>query len=54
LKTLLIKVDFADETDFDYMRVKLVGAVESEVDEFVSEDRNDGEVEVSWDVEEDT
>jgi hypothetical protein len=52
LKTLLIKVDFADETDLDYLRAKLVGVVEDEVDIMKEEERNDGAIEVSWDIEE--
>lgn len=52
MKTLLIKVDFADETDLDYLRAKLVGVVEDEVDIMKEEERNDGSIEVSWDIEE--
>jgi hypothetical protein len=51
MSVLVIKVDFADESDFDFLRAKLVGVVEDEVDIMKEEERNDGEIEVSWDTE---
>jgi hypothetical protein len=47
---LLIEVDFEDDTDFDFARVRCVAAVEGVVDDLKDEGRMDGDVEVSWEV----
>lgn len=54
MKTLLIEVDFSDESDFDFYRHRFVGAVEDAVEEATNGDdaRADGTIEVSWDVDE--
>ena len=51
MPALVIRVDFTDDSDFDFTRVKLVGVVEDQVEEFKEDGRIDGIVEVSWDTE---
>lgn len=56
MKALLIRVDFADESDFDAFRHRFVSECEG-VAEDLSDDAEapyaDGAIEVSWDVDED-
>jgi hypothetical protein len=49
-KILHITVAFADETDLDFMRIKLVGAIEEWMDE--SSSKLDGDWDVDWEIEE--
>jgi hypothetical protein len=56
MPTLVINVEFSDESDFDYFRHKFVGVVEDEVATALEGNetepaRADGSIEVSWDVE---
>jgi hypothetical protein len=56
-KTLVITVEFSDESDFDFFRTRFVGAVEDLVVLATEGDgdepaRADGTIEISWDVEE--
>lgn len=48
---LVITVDCTDPSDLDFMRTRLVAAVEEEVEDNKDDGRLDGEVEVSWDME---
>ena len=56
MTTLVIRVEFSDESDFDFFRTRFVGVVEDEVITAVEGNetepaRADGTIEVSWDVE---
>jgi hypothetical protein len=53
-RTLLIRVECADESDEEWLRPRCVGAVEDVVEETKGEGRLDGDVEVSWDTEEES
>jgi hypothetical protein len=48
---LVIYVELTDETDFDWIRAKVVPAVENIVEE--EGERLDGEATVSWEMESD-
>lgn len=50
-KTLVISVEFADDSDFDFHRHKLVAVVEEAVEDAKDEGKMDGKVEVGWEVE---
>lgn len=50
-KVLVISVVFADESDFDFARHRLVGVVEDQVADLEDEGRMDGEVQVGWEIE---
>lgn len=55
-KTLVIYVEFSDESDFDAFRERIVGVVENEASELMDDEEApyaDGEIEVGWDVQED-
>lgn len=53
MQRLVITVDFEDDSDFDFYRARLVGAVEEAASEATDGDdaRADGKIEVSWDTE---
>lgn len=53
MPTLVIRVDCADPSDLDWLRSRAHAAVEDVVLDAKDEDRLDGEVEVSWEVEDD-
>jgi len=50
---LIIEVEFADPSDYDWLRDRLIGAVEEKIADAEEEGRMDGKVEVSWDVKDD-
>jgi hypothetical protein len=47
---LLIRISGDDPTDIEFIRTRAVGAVEEVVEEVEEEGRFDGDVEVSWDI----
>lgn len=51
MTALLIRVDCDDESDLDWLRHRCVAAVEDVVETNREEERLDGEVVVSWEVE---
>lgn len=54
-KTLVISVEFSDDDDFDTFRHRFVDAAEEKADEIKDKGSApwaDGEISVSWDVEE--
>ncbi len=51
MPNLLIRVECSDPTDLDWIRTKAIGAVEDVVEQSKIEERFDGNVEVSWDLE---
>lgn len=55
-KTLVISIEFEDESDFDFFRTRFVGVVEDAVVEATDEEEDgptaDGKIEMGWDVEE--
>lgn len=51
MPTLVINVECADSSDLDWLRTKAVAVVEELVEDNKEEDRLDGAVEVSWDIE---
>jgi hypothetical protein len=56
-KTLVITVEFDDESDFDAFRQRFVGVCEDEAAELMDDEeapRADGKIEVGWDVEEES
>lgn len=48
---LVITVEAEDPTDLDWLRDRCIGAVEEKVSDANEENRLDGEVEVSWEME---
>jgi hypothetical protein len=50
-QSLVITVDFEDESDVDWIRIRAVAAVEDVVGEAEEENRLDGKVEVGWELE---
>jgi hypothetical protein len=50
-KAVVIRVDFTDESDGQWIRDKVVPPVEDAVDELKESGRLDGEVEVTWEYE---
>lgn len=48
MPALIITLDIDDPSDVDWLRNKVVPAVENVVEENESEGRLDGEVQVSW------
>lgn len=60
MPNLIITVEFSDESDLDFFKQRMVGAVEEVAEVAVNGDpsigepaRADGTVEVSWEVEDD-
>ena len=49
MKDLIITVEFSDDSDFDWLRTRMVGAVEEVLEEQTEQGKVDGKVEVSWD-----
>jgi len=46
--SLIITIDMTDQTDFDWIRNKLVPLVEEGLADIVDSGRLDGDAEVSW------
>jgi len=51
ITTLVIRIEFTDETDFDWIRNRAVPAVEEVVEEAKDDGRLDGDADVSWEQE---
>lgn len=54
MKTLVITVEFTDESDFDAFRSRFVGACENEAEELMDDEEApyaDGLIIVGWEVE---
>jgi len=50
MTTLLVFVTCSDDSDFDWLRDRVFGAVKDVVETQKEEGRIDGEVDVSWDI----
>ena len=48
---LVITVDCSDDSDLDWLKHKCIGAVEDEIETMKAEERNDGNIELDWDIE---
>jgi len=48
-KQLIITIEFDDDSDFDFWRQNMVGAIEDEIESILEEGRNDGDITVTWD-----
>jgi hypothetical protein len=46
--SLIITIDMTDQTDFDWIRQRILPMVEEGVQEIVESGRLDGDAEVSW------
>lgn len=53
MPSLVIQVSFTDPSDLDWCRTRAVAVVEELIEETKDEGRIDGEVEVSWEIEDD-
>jgi len=60
MTALLVRIDFEDESDFDYFRPRFVGACEAVAEVALNGDeatgepaRADGTIEVSWETDDD-
>jgi len=57
-KTLVITVEFSEDSDFDFFRARFVGVVEDAVAEAIEPEEGgpaaDGTIETGWDVEEES
>ena len=56
-KTLVITVEFSDDSDFDFYRVNFVGVVEDAAAEALDKEEGgkaDGAIEVGWDVQDES
>ena len=49
-KQLIITIEFEDDSDYDFFRMNFIGSAEDELEFINEEGRNDGNIEVSWDV----
>lgn len=47
---LRISVDFEDDSELDYNRDQLVGAVEDKIEDMKEQKRIEEDVEISWDI----
>lgn len=50
-QTLVIRLECTDESDCDWLRTRVLAAVEDVVENQKEDGRIDGTVEVSWDLE---